>query len=119
MKAVAEDRGWANNSHPHLRDIARQFYLGTRDKSISDLFRNVEWMHKNFYEDEAGWDQVEETWVDAEMLLERLEALQGKPPGSYFIKTEDDQARTARLMGGGPPRVAPGPAQSNPGQVPS
>ena len=49
LKALAEDRGWANDSHGHLGDIAWQLYRETSDRRIMDWFRNVESMHTNFY----------------------------------------------------------------------
>ncbi|MYC29546.1 MAG: hypothetical protein F4X65_05585 [Chloroflexi bacterium] len=99
LKAVAEDRGWANGSHLLLRDIARQLQRETRDDSFWDLYRSVEYMHRNFYENEDDWDEIEEAWVDSEILVEKLEALRDKQPGRYVIRSEGDQARIARLMG--------------------
>ena len=99
LKAVAEDRGWANVSHRHLRDVDHQLFLETGDRSLLDLFRSVESLHTNFYENELGSDLVEEAWVDAEILVEKLEAIRDRPPGRYVVRNEDDQVRVARLLG--------------------
>ena len=99
LKALAEDRGWANDSHQHIGDIAWQLYRETGDRGIMDRFRNVESMHTNFYENERTWDRVEDAWVDAEELVERLETLRGQVPSAYRPRSESDQVRLARLMG--------------------
>ncbi len=80
LKSLAEDRGWANDSHGHLRDIAWQLYRETRDDRIRLLFRSVESMHTNFYENEETWDDVEAVWFDAEELVELLASLRDRPP---------------------------------------
>ena len=104
LKALAEDRGWSNESHGDLGNIARQlyreqFYRETSDRTLMDRFRNVESMHTNFYENEWDWDDVEDAWVDGEELVERLEALRGQPPAAYTPRSESDQRRLARLLG--------------------
>ena len=99
LKAVAEDRGWANPSHQHLRDVALQLFRETGDQRIRLLFQSVESMHTNFYENEQAWDTIEEAWVDAEELVEKLEAIRGQRPSRFTPRNESDQARLALLMG--------------------
>ena len=99
LKAVAEDRGWANSSHQHIRDVALQLFRETGDERIRLLFRSVESMHHNFYENEETWDTVEEAWFDAEELVEKLEAIRGQRPSRFMPRNESDQARLALLMG--------------------
>lgn len=118
LKAVAEDRGWANESHGHLRDIAWQLYRETRDDRIRLLFRSVESMHTNFYENEETWDDVEGAWVDAEELVERLETLRGQPPAAYTPRSESDQIRLARLLGYDLRNLAPGQRRATLGRFP-
>ena len=99
LKAVAEDRGWANEAHPLLRDIARQLSYETRNRRVRDLFRVIESTHRNFYENDIGWDEIEDAREDAEALIALLQDIRARPPGRYRITNESDQARVARLMG--------------------
>ena len=118
LKALAEDRGWINESHWHLRGIAWQLYRETRDDRIRLLFRSVESMHTNFYENEETWDDVEGAWVDAEELVERLEALRGQPPAAYTPRSESDQIRLAGLLGYDLRNLPPGQRRAILGRFP-
>lgn len=112
LKAVAEQRGWENDSHTHLYDVARQ--LGTessestsrsrrsRSRKATAFVKHLDVagrMHDNFYENERSWADIFDARDDAQKFIDQLNIFLDKPPGRFRIRTPEDQYRLARLLG--------------------
>ena len=75
VKAVAERRGWAHQSHAALYRVVRRLVNETGDEDIRRWFQIANALHTNFYE---NWDDAENvagSLDDVERLLDRLEPL--------------------------------------------
>ena len=78
LKAEAKFRGWPNESHRELVDIANDLALETDDPERVDvLFFAMGEMHVNFYEDRFGPRQVSSGIDAAAELISRLENRRG------------------------------------------
>ena len=74
LKSIAKRRGWRNRSHGDLFRVVRRLSSESDDPDrIRDLFRNMNSLHVNFYEDwlddETVWGGIE----DAKEFVARLE----------------------------------------------
>ena len=75
LKSEAKFRGWPNQSHRDLIDIAHDLALETDDpKMARRLFAIVRDMHVNFYEDWLLSSAVSDGIDAARELISRLEA---------------------------------------------
>jgi len=99
VKSIAEERGWNHRSHGLLGDIAYQLFLEWERPDLRQLFRAVESLHVNFYENRMELDEVAELVGDAKTLLRELEALRRQPQKPAHIATEGQRARWQRLTG--------------------
>ena len=75
VKAVAERRGWAHQSHAALYRVVSRLVAETGDDDIRNLFKVASSLHTNFYE---NWDTAESVagdLNDVERLLDKLEPL--------------------------------------------
>ena len=75
VKAVAERRGWAHQSHAALYRVVRRLVNETGDEDIRRWFQIANALHTNFYE---NWDDAENVaggLDDVERLLDKLEPL--------------------------------------------
>ena len=81
LKSIAKYRGWRNETHQDLRDIARDLAYETEDSdTIGDLYDSVGRLHSNFYEDRLSYSQVSDGMSEAEELIRRLESRNQPPP---------------------------------------
>ena len=78
LKSEAKFRGWPNESHRDLIDVAYDLALETDDPARVDvLFGEMNFMHVNFYEDKYGPRQVSSGIDAAAELISRLENRRG------------------------------------------
>ena len=78
LKSEAKFRGWPNESHRDLIDVAYDLALETDDPVRVDvLFGEMNFMHVNFYEDKYGPRQVSSGIDAAAELISRLENRRG------------------------------------------
>ena len=75
VKAIAEQRGWTQNSHLSLRQVARRLAGETGDRQLFRLFRVASDLHTNFYENWDSPEDVQEGLHDVQLLLDKLEPL--------------------------------------------
>jgi len=75
VKAVAQRRGWAHQSHRDLFQVVARLTNETSDRSFGDLFHTASSLHVNFYENwlptelvTGGVDRVEEFVARMEQL---------------------------------------------------
>ena len=81
LKSVAKYRGWSNETHRDLNDIATDLAYETNNPEIiMRLYRTVGDLHTNFYEDWLSDSQVSDGMYEAEALILRLESRSGPPP---------------------------------------
>lgn len=74
LKSVAKYRGWPNETHRDLNDIASDLAYETGDRErIGYLYESVNQLHMNFYEDWLLDSQVSDHMNDAKELIDRLE----------------------------------------------
>ena len=79
LKSEAKFRGWDNESHRDLIDVAHDLALETSDpRRIGELFAIVSGMHVNFYEDRLLSSAVSDGIDAADELISRLEARTGR-----------------------------------------
>ena len=74
LKSIAKRRGWQNRSHRDLFRVVRLLSDESDDPGeMRTMFRSMNGLHANFYEDwlddEAVWDGIE----DAKEFVARLE----------------------------------------------
>ena len=75
LKSEAKFRGWPNESHRDLIDIANDLALETDNpERVDELFAVVSQQHVNFYEDNLLYGQVSKGIDAAHELISRLEA---------------------------------------------
>ena len=73
VKSVARERGWRNRSHTDLWDIAQELIPYTDDPArYGTLFRSVNGMHTNFYEEYLHSSGVRGGIDDAMALIDAL-----------------------------------------------
>ena len=75
VKAVAERRGWAHQSHAALYRVVSRLVAETGDGDIRNLFYIASALHTNFYE---NWDTAENVagaLDEIRRLLDKLEPL--------------------------------------------
>ena len=78
LKSEAKFRGWPNESHRDLVDVAYDLALETDDPGRVDvLFGEMNFMHVNFYEDKYGDRQVSSGIDAAAELISRLRNRRG------------------------------------------
>ena len=74
LKSVAKYRGWPNETHRDLNDIASDLAYETGDRErIGYLYESVNQLHVNFYEDWLLDSQVSDHMNDAKELIDRME----------------------------------------------
>ena len=74
LKSVAKYRGWRNETHQDLRDIALDLSYETEDpETIMLLYRTAGDLHSNFYEDLLSHSHVSDGMREVEELIRRLE----------------------------------------------
>ena len=74
LKSEAKFRGWRNETHRDLADIANDLALETSDpERANELFVMVSFARVNFYEDSYGARQVAVSIDAADELISRLE----------------------------------------------
>ena len=74
LKSIAKYRGWRNETHQDLRDIARDLSYETEDPGmIMRLYSRAGDLHSNFYEDWLPDTQVSDSIRRSEELIRRLE----------------------------------------------
>ena len=80
LKSIAKYRGWPNETHRDLSDIATDLAYETQDpQRINDLYELVNRLHVNFYEDWLLDKDIADGLNDAEELIARLES-RTRPP---------------------------------------
>ena len=105
LKAVAEDRGWRNESHSDLNAISSQLGRESRsERSFRNYYNSVNFMHHNFYENDIQWDDIALAQQDAQEFIAILEDIRQKPPRPFTPRNRSDQNRLARLLDREPPR---------------
>ena len=83
LKSVAKYRGWPNETHRDLSDIATDLAYETHDpQRICDLYELMNRLHVNFYEDWLLDKDVADGLNDAEELIARLESRTRPPMGN-------------------------------------
>jgi hypothetical protein len=71
LKSVAKYRGWPNETHRDLNDIASDLAYETGDRErIGYLYESVNQLHVNFYEDWLLDSQVSDHMNDAKELID-------------------------------------------------
>ena len=75
VKSVAEQRGWAHQSHAALYQVVRQLADETGDEDIRRLFDVAGNLHVNFYENWNNAANVARGLDDMARFLDRLELL--------------------------------------------
>ena len=74
LKSVAKYRGWPNETHRDLNDIATDLaYETDNPETVLYLYRSAGHMHTNFYEDWLLDKDVADGIEDASELISRLE----------------------------------------------
>lgn len=74
LKEIAERRGWKNETHEDLAQIARYLSDATGDKTITAEFQRARAFHTNFYEDEFPMADIKDGVGVAGRLVPRLRA---------------------------------------------
>ena len=74
VKAVAETRGWRNNTHADLYRIIARLADELPDDRIQNLFRSASALHQNFYEGDMPEEAVVDALKDVEEISGRLRA---------------------------------------------
>ena len=117
LKAVAENRGWQNDSHYLLHAIAVQ--LGNESRRYGEYsdhynsaaaiamprnmyeYNSAAAMHRNMYENQEDWDTIEYARQDAQTFIDKLNSLRSNniTPAPFLIRNESDQNRLAHLLG--------------------
>ena len=81
LKSIAKYRGWPNETHRDLNDIATDLAYETEDPNrIVYLYESAGQLHVNFYEDWLSDAAVAKGMNDAEELILRLESRNRPPP---------------------------------------
>ena len=81
LKSVAKYRGWPNETHRDLNDIARDLaYETDNPQKVNDLYESANKLHVNFYEDWLSDPRVAIGIDEAEELIARLESRDRSPP---------------------------------------
>ena len=80
LKAIAQERGWPQDSHRALYRIVNELRHETGDTELATLFRAGSTLHVNFYENAYTGDTVEDHLRDVERFVDRAEGLLGATP---------------------------------------
>ena len=75
VKALAEERGWAHQSHSSLRSVASRLRRETGDDDFWRIFAVAGELHTNFYE---SWFEREDVALgirDVERFVDKVESL--------------------------------------------
>ena len=93
LKSIAEQRGWEHPDHASSANIADQ--LGrefNRERDFHFLFASASDMHRNFYGNEHGLDQIRLSIENAETYVAELNQLSWaeKPSGELTSQVELD-----------------------------
>ena len=104
LKLFGEQRGWRHTRHEHLKLIGNQILAEYREtQSQPDLavaFEHAFFVgHKNFYENQYDFSDIEETITLVEDALPLLEAIQAEPPRPFAITSNTQRRRLAELTG--------------------
>ena len=86
LKALAVQRGWAHESHQHLKQVAEGLAEETGNYEIEDLFDVAEGLHANFYEAFSRESSVRRRMNKVRRLIAILEEIpppEIKPPKGY------------------------------------
>ena len=79
VKAVAEARGWAHQSHYDVRKNARRLIALTDDpEQCARFFGLVENLHVNFYEETFTQEEVRLSIKDAGALIDAFKAAESR-----------------------------------------
>lgn len=100
LKAAAISRGWQHDNHFLLSQVANQ--LGSEAGQLTEYVNHMALaneMHRNFYENEYGWDGIEHRRQDARQFIKLIDKARVRKPNTFTIKTEEDQNRIAHLLG--------------------
>lgn len=99
VKSIAEQRGWNQQGHRLLNDIAFHLSEEWERPDVRILFDAMEKLHINFYEDNMGLDAIAASVGDAKTLLGELEALRSLPPRPVILDSRERRLRWRRLTG--------------------
>ena len=72
VKAAAEQRGWAHNSHRDLFDIVTKVARETKDQDLKTHFRAANTLHQNFYEGSQNDEFVQDGLQEVVVLVNKL-----------------------------------------------
>ena len=81
VKAIAEERGWENDSHADVMRTAQGLVKATdAPRRQGRRLRSARLLHVNFYEDELDTDQVQDGIDDTRELLAALKEAEHRFP---------------------------------------
>ena len=81
VKSIAKARGWRNRSHRDIRRNAQRLIDGSSDPvQYWRMFKVVEWLHINFYEEIFSKEEVRQGIDDARELIEAIETAEARIP---------------------------------------
>ncbi len=95
LKAVSERRGWRHRSHIHNNIIANHLSELTGDDLIYGLYRGVQALHVNYYDDVFTDDELRRDLKLASDLLERIAAADRRIGPDAPAPSYDRRARRA------------------------
>jgi hypothetical protein len=75
VKGLAEKRWWQPDSHRQLYQTVNRLAQESSDREIRTLFNSASALHSNFYENWMHQDMVEESMLQVEKFLYKLEEL--------------------------------------------
>ena len=75
LKATAQSRGWAHDSHAHFYRIIRNIIDETGDDELLDLFNAANLLHVNFYEGMLRPHEIQTMSERVRELISRLDSL--------------------------------------------
>lgn len=75
VKAVAERKGWAHDSHRALSQVVNRLAQETGDRALRSSFQIAQSLHFNFYENMHPREFIEDSLGTIEELLGKLERL--------------------------------------------
>ena len=87
LKAVADERGWPYGTHADGGVIAVYIARQVGNRQIALLFRAIENLHRNFYDDVYEPEEIAERLVDAETLLSLLDDAHNAMPQGLEMPT--------------------------------
>lgn len=75
VKAVAQRRGWAHNSHRSLVEAVDRLVAETGQADLDTLFKVAQALHANFYEGWMTQDSIQRAVGEMEEFVSRVEQL--------------------------------------------